>query len=70
MFLEAEILHYLDIIDARVFDFEKALKSVEPGNFSDRVWVLDNRTVYNSEYDKNQEKPEILDGDQLRIDRE
>ncbi len=70
MFLEAEILHYLDIIDARVFDFEKALKGVEPGKFSDRVWVLDNRTIYNPEYDKDQEQPEMLDGDQLRIDQE
>ena len=46
MTLEAEILHYLDIIDARVYDFTNALKNVEPGEFSNKVWVLDNRNVY------------------------
>ncbi|QIB70664.1 HD domain-containing protein [Aminipila butyrica] len=46
MFPEAEILHYLDIIDARMFDMEDALQGVQPGEFSDRVWTLDNRKVY------------------------
>lgn len=46
MTLEAEILHYLDIIDARVFDFENVLKGVNEGEFSDKVWVLDNRNLY------------------------
>lgn len=46
---EAELLHYLDIIDARMFDFENALKSVNPGEFSDRIWILDNRNVYKME---------------------
>lgn len=43
---EAELLHYLDIIDARMFDFENALKDVKPGEFSDRIWILDNRNLY------------------------
>ncbi len=46
MFPEAEILHYLDIIDARMFDMEEALSGVEEGEFSDRVWTLDNRRIY------------------------
>lgn len=46
LFPEAEILHYLDIIDARVYDFEEALRNVEPGEFSDKVWTLDNRKLY------------------------
>ena len=46
MFPEAEILHYLDIIDARMFDMEEALDGVTPGEFSDRVWTLDNRKIY------------------------
>ncbi len=46
MTLEAEILHYLDIIDARVFDFENALKVVNEGEFTDKIWVLDNRNLY------------------------
>lgn len=46
MFPEAEILHYLDIVDARMYDMEDALFSTEPGSFSDKVWTLDNRKVY------------------------
>lgn len=46
LFPEAEMLHYLDIIDAKMFDMEEAVNKTEPGEFSDRVWTLDNRTVY------------------------
>jgi len=46
MFPEAEILHYLDIIDARMFDMQKALNETEPGNFSDKLWTLNNRRLY------------------------
>ena len=46
MFPEAEILHYLDVMDARMFDMEEALDGVAPGGFSERVRVLDNRRVY------------------------
>ncbi|MGN0711062.1 MAG: 3'-5' exoribonuclease YhaM family protein [Anaerovoracaceae bacterium] len=52
MFPEAEILHYLDIIDARMFDMEDALQGVEPGDFSDRVWTLDNRRIYKAVWNK------------------
>ncbi|WP_326910055.1 3'-5' exoribonuclease YhaM family protein [Sedimentibacter sp. MB31-C6] len=43
---EAELLHFLDIIDTRMFDFEHALEGVESGKFSDRIWLLDNRNIY------------------------
>lgn len=43
---EAEILHFLDIIDARMFDFEHALEGIEPGQFTDKIWLLDNRNLY------------------------
>ena len=46
MFPEAEILHYLDVMDARMFDMEAALDGVGPGGFSERIRVLDNRRVY------------------------
>ena len=46
MFPEAELLHYLDIMDARMYDMEEAVQGVEPGGFSDRVWTLDNRRIY------------------------
>ena len=46
MTIEAELLHYLDIIDARVFDFDNALRSINEGEFTDKIWVLDNRSLY------------------------
>ncbi len=46
LFPEAEILHYLDIIDARMYDMSHALKDTEEGGFSDRVFTLDNRRLY------------------------
>lgn len=46
MFLEAELLHYIDIIDARVYDYENNLKNIEEGSFSDPVWSLDRRRLY------------------------
>lgn len=46
LFPEAEVLHYLDILDARMFDMEDALLSTEPGGFSERIWALDNRKIY------------------------
>lgn len=46
LFPEAEMLHYLDMTDAKLFDMEDALSSVEPGGFSERVFTLDNRKLY------------------------
>jgi 3'-5' exoribonuclease len=46
MFPEAEALHYLDMMDAKMFDMEEALAGAAPGGFSDRVWTLDNRQIY------------------------
>lgn len=46
MFLEAELLHYIDMIDARVYDYENALKNTDKGEFSEPVWSLDKRRLY------------------------
>ncbi|MCI8285073.1 MAG: HD domain-containing protein [Firmicutes bacterium] len=50
MFPEAELLHYLDIFDARIFDMEEALKPTPPGDFSERVRTLENRRLYKSTF--------------------
>ena len=47
-FPEAEMLHYLDILDARMYDMKKAFESTDAGNFSERLRSLDNRMVYKS----------------------
>ena len=49
LFPEAEMLHYLDMIDARMYDMQEALDATAPGDFSDRVWTLDNRRLYKRE---------------------
>lgn len=46
LFPEAEILHYIDMIDARMYDMNEALMPTEPGEFSERVWTLENRRLY------------------------
>ncbi len=46
MFPEAELLHYLDMLDAKMFDFEDNLSGVQPGDFSERVRTLDGRMLY------------------------
>ncbi len=45
-FAEAEVLHYLDIMDARLFTFEEVEKALRPGEFSEKVFSLDNRRIY------------------------
>jgi len=47
MFLEAELLHHIDMIDARVYDFTQAVRDVEPGSFSEMIFSLDRRRIYN-----------------------
>lgn len=49
---EAEILNYIDNIDARMNMFDKAFKKVNKGQFTERIFGLENRQFY---------KPEKLD---------
>lgn len=46
MFIEAELLHHIDMIDARVYDFEKVVGAIEAESFSEPVWTLDKRRIY------------------------
>ena len=47
MFLEAEILSQLDLMDARVYEISQAVSEVQPGEFTPRQWALENRKLYN-----------------------
>ncbi|HBC96622.1 MAG TPA: hydrolase [Clostridium sp.] len=49
MTLEAEILHYLDEMDASVYQFEDTLKGVSKGKFSDKQFFLGNIQLYKNE---------------------
>lgn len=52
MLPEAEILHYLDMVDARMYDMTKALESIEPGKFTENIPVLDYRKLYKPSFDR------------------
>ena len=43
MFPEAEVLHILDLLDARMFEMCHALEGVKPGEFSEKIWSLERR---------------------------
>ncbi len=47
MFLEAEILSQLDKLDATVYEINEAVAGVNEGEFTQRMWALDNRKLYN-----------------------
>ena len=43
MFPEAEVLHILDLMDARIFEMNRALKAAQPGGFTERIWSLERK---------------------------
>lgn len=43
---EAEILHMIDNIDAKMNMMDRALENIQPGEFSDRIFALENRALY------------------------
>lgn len=51
MLPEGELLHYIDIIDARMYDMELAYRDINPGEFTPPVWVLDKRRLYHYKKD-------------------
>ena len=47
MFIEAEILSELDLLDSRIFEMREAVSSTKADDFTGRLWALDNRKLYN-----------------------
>lgn len=47
MFIEAEILSELDLMDSRIYEMREAVSAANPKDFSNRVWALDNRKLFN-----------------------
>ncbi|MFY2252967.1 3'-5' exoribonuclease YhaM [Priestia megaterium] len=43
---EAEMLHLIDNVDAKMNMLDRALTKVKPGEFTDRIFALDNRSFY------------------------
>ena len=54
MIKEAEIIHFIDNIDARMMMFEKNLANVEPGTFSDKLFGLEGRHFYVPTFDREE----------------
>ena len=44
--MEAEILNLIDNIDARINTIDKALSEVKEGEFTQKIFALDNRFFY------------------------
>ncbi|MBU9720728.1 MULTISPECIES: 3'-5' exoribonuclease YhaM [Bacillaceae] len=51
---EAEILHMIDNVDAKMNMMDRALEHVMPGEFSERIFPMENRTLYKPSF---HEKP-------------
>lgn len=55
---EAEIIHYIDQIDAKINMIEEALEKTEAGEFTPKVWALENRRFFKPTIVEAQEESE------------
>ncbi len=46
LFLEAELLSQLDSMDAKIYEIMEAVNGIEKGEFTNRLWALDDRKFY------------------------
>lgn len=60
MFLEAEILSQLDLMDARIYEITQAVSEIPAGEFTPRQWALENRKLYNHGLKDVQPKAELI----------
>ena len=47
MFIEAELLSELDLMDSRIYAMREALSSTNEDDFSGKIWSMENRKLYN-----------------------
>lgn len=47
MFIEAEILSELDLMDSRIYEMREAVIAAKENPFTGKLWALDNRKLYN-----------------------
>ncbi|RDW19885.1 3'-5' exoribonuclease YhaM [Oceanobacillus chungangensis] len=50
---EAELLHFIDLIDAKMNMLNSALNKVKPGEFTERLFAMDNRSFYKPTFEEN-----------------
>lgn len=46
-FIEAELLSQLDMMDARMYEMREATEAAANGEFTGKLWSMDNRKLYN-----------------------
>lgn len=46
-FIEAELLSELDLMDSRIYEMHEAVQNTAAGDFSGKLWAMDNRKLYN-----------------------
>ena len=51
MFPEAEVLHLIDLLDARMYEMDRALTAINPGTFTERIWSLDRKLYRRKDID-------------------
>ena len=52
LFLEAVLLSQLDMMDANVYEIMDALSSTKTGEFTNRLWALNDRKFYKANDEK------------------
>ncbi len=60
MFIEAELLSQLDMMDARMFEMKEATENTQAGEFSGRMWSMDNRKLFNHGRDDMDKKTQLF----------
>ncbi len=60
MTIEAEILSQLDLLDAEIYAMKQALEATNSGDFTQRLWSLDNRKLYRHDRADLDKKTELL----------
>lgn len=59
-FIEAELLSELDMLDARMFEMREATFGVVSGEFSGKLWSMDNRKLYNHGRDDSSKETKLF----------
>ncbi|MGN1315604.1 MAG: 3'-5' exoribonuclease YhaM family protein [Acutalibacteraceae bacterium] len=62
-FIEAEVLSQLDLFDANMYEMAEAVGGVKAGEFTGRLWMLDNRKLYNHGRIDVEPQANIMDGE-------
>lgn len=60
MFIEAELLSELDLMDSRVYEMREAAAGVNINDFTGRIWAMDNRKLFNHGRKDLNKEPEIF----------